>query len=323
MGSRELIGLRRVFAGLLALVLCGCAGVPLMYPEVVPPDSVPLRALQLDRPVVALVLGGGGSRGFAHVGAIKTLEAHGIIPDVVVGTSAGSFVGALYAGGYNGQALESIAFGLNEQDLRDVVFPDRGFVRGERLQDFVNRYLANRSIEDLDRRFAAVATELHSGELTAFNRGNTGMAVRASSSIPGIFQPVQINGREYVDGGLVSPVPVKVARAMGADVVIAVDVSRKPEDSLELADTADILLQSIYIMGNTVSVYEILEADVVIRPPVSEVGTLDFAKKTRAMEAGARAALDAVARIIQVLRDAVAKKLGEPAPAAPGLPAPR
>ncbi|MBI2314145.1 MAG: patatin-like phospholipase family protein [Betaproteobacteria bacterium] len=320
MGSRKLIGLRRAFAGLLALVLCGCASVPLIYPEVVPPDSVPLRALQLDRPVVALVLGGGGSRGFAHVGAIKTLEAHGIFPDVVVGTSAGSFVGALYAGGYSGRALENIAFGLNEQDLRDVVFPDRGFVKGERLQDFVNQYLANRSIEELDRRFAAVATELRSGELTAFNRGNTGMAVRASSSIPGIFQPVQINGREYVDGGLVSPVPVKVARAMGADVVIAVDVSRKPEDSLELADTADILLQSIYIMGNTASVYEILEADVVIRPPVSEVGTLDFTKKTRAMEAGARAALDAVARILQVLSDAVAKKFGPPPP---GPPAPR
>lgn len=295
--------------------------MPLMYPDVVPPESVPFRSLKLDRPVVALVLGGGGSRGFAHVGAIKTLEAHGIVPDVVVGTSAGSFVGALYAGGYNGPALENIAFGLNEQDLRDVVFPDRGFVRGERLQDFVNQYLANRSIEDLDRRFVAVATELQRGELTAFNHGNTGMAVRASSSIPGIFQPVKINGREYVDGGLVSPVPVKVARAMGADVVIAVDVSRKPEDTPELTDTADVLLQSLYIMGNTVSDYEVTAADVVIRPDVTEVGTLDFGKKTRAMEAGAAAALDAVGRVFQAIRDAAAKKLGPGPPSTPAGPA--
>lgn len=209
------------------LVMAGCAATPIQYTHVTPPSFAPFAKPSLGRPAVALVLGGGGSRGFAHVGVINALEANGIKPDIIVGTSAGSYVGALYAGGFNPGALERIALQISEQDLRDIVFPNRGIVKGELVQDTVNKFLYNRNIEELPTPFAAIATDLQTGDPIAFDRGNTGMAVRASSSIPGVFQPVQINGHDYVDGGLVSPVPVRVARAMGGQIVIAVDVSKK------------------------------------------------------------------------------------------------
>ena len=285
---------------LLSSVLAGCATPPLVYPEVTAPEAIaPVRRTfdPAAPPVLALVLGGGASRGFAHVGAINELERSGFVPRIVVGTSAGSFVGALYAGGYNGLALQYIALGMQEDDLRDVIVPDRGFVKGERLQDFVNRYLENRSIEALPRRFAAVATDLENGEPVAFNHGNTGMAVRASSSIPGVFQPVRIRSRDYVDGGLVSPVPVRVARAMGADVVVAVDVARRPEDASALDSTVEIILQAVSIMGRYVGDDERAEADVLIKPDISEIGALDFEKRRLAMEAGERAARAALPAI--------------------------
>jgi len=288
---------------LLALTLAGCATPPIVFKDVVPPNAVKLRAVQTEHPVVALVLGGGASRGFAHVGVIKALEKQGVKPDIVVGTSAGSFVGALYAGGYDAMALEVIALGLEQSQLRDVIFPDRGFVKGELMQDFINQYLDNRSIENLPMRYAAVATDLQSGAMMVFNRGNTGMAVRASSSIPGIFQPVNIAGREYVDGGVLSPVPVRVARKMKPDIIIAVDVSRKPDSKVEILDTLDVLAQTIAIMGKESSQAEMREADVVIRPDVSEVGTIDFAARKLAIDMGEKAAQENLPRILALLKE--------------------
>jgi len=179
-------------------------------------------------PKIALALGGGAARGFAHVGVIKALEAHGIVADIVVGTSAGALVGALYAGGYSGFDLQRVALQMEDTAIADWSLPDRGFIKGEALQNFVNRSVQNRTLEKLNKPFATVVTDLQSGEMVVFRTGNTGMAVRASSSVPGVFQPVLINGREYVDGGLVSPVPVRAARSLGADLVIAVDISNKP-----------------------------------------------------------------------------------------------
>ncbi|MDD5241483.1 MAG: patatin-like phospholipase family protein [Sulfuricella sp.] len=248
---------------------------------------------KLSAPKVALVLGGGAVRGFAHIGVIKTLEAHGIVPDLVVGTSAGSVVGALYAGGYSGFELQKVAFQLEQETIGDLVMPDRGFVKGEMLQNFVNRALQNRPIERLNKTFAAVATELQSGEVMVFRRGNTGMAVRASSSIPGVFQPVNIGGREYVDGGLVSPVPVRIARGMGADIVIAVDISSKPRYG-KVKDSIDIFLQAFNIMGQTIGRYELAEADVVIRPQIGAIGAAEFDQKHLAIMEGEKAALAAL-----------------------------
>lgn len=247
-------------------------------------------------PKIALALGGGAVRGFAHVGVIKILEAQGIVADIVVGTSAGSFVGALYAGGYSGFELQKIAMKLEESSVGDWMFPDRGFIKGELLQNFVNNALNNRPIEKLNKTLAVVATDLRTGEPIVFRTGNTGIAVRASSSIPGVFQPVNISGREYVDGGLVSPVPVKVAKSLGADIVIAVDVASKPK-STNVEDTIGILLQAYNIMSESISAYELVEADVVIRPNLEKIGAADFTNKYLAILEGEKAALAAIPAI--------------------------
>ncbi|MDP2154735.1 MAG: patatin-like phospholipase family protein [Sulfuricella sp.] len=285
------------------LMLSGCATAPVAtdasIPKVQPAPKPPA-------PKVALVLGGGAVRGFAHIGVIKTLEAHGIVPDMVVGTSAGSVVGALYAGGYTGFELQKIAFQLEQESVGDWILPDRGFIKGEMLQNFINRALQNRAIERLNKPFAAISTELQTGEMAAFRRGNTGMAVRASSSIPGVFQPVKIDGREYVDGGLVSPVPVRAARGMGADIVIAVDISGKPKNA-KLNDTIDIFLQAFNIMGQTIGRYELAEADVVIRPQTGTIGATEFDQKHLAIMEGEKAALAALSLIRSKLQKANGK----------------
>ncbi|MFA7238945.1 MAG: patatin-like phospholipase family protein [Sulfuricellaceae bacterium] len=244
-------------------------------------------------PKIALVLGGGAVRGFAHIGVIKTLEAHGIVPDMVVGTSAGSVVGALYAGGFGGFDLQKAAFQLEQDSVSDYALPDRGFIKGEQLQGYINKALRNRPIESLNKTFAAVATDLQSGDMMVFRRGNTGMAVRASSSVPGIFQPVTIGGREYVDGGLTSPLPVKAAHGMGADIVIAVDISSKPKYA-KIKDSVDVLLQTFNIMGQGISRYEMAEAEVVIQPNIGAMGSTEFEQKHAAIMEGEKAALAAL-----------------------------
>lgn len=280
------------------LALSGCA--------ITPPEKKPVEAPKVLAPRIAIALGGGAARGFAHIGVIKILEAHGISPQIVVGTSAGSVVGALYAAGYNGFELQKIAFQLDESSVGDWVLPNRGFIKGEQLQNFVNRTLQNKPIESLGKTFAAVATDLGNGETAVFRRGNAGAAVRASSSVPGIFQPVSINGREYVDGGLTSPVPVKVARSLGADVVIAVDISNRPKYA-RVSDSVDVMLQAFSIMGQTIGQYELAGADVVIRPNTGTIGSTEFEQKHQAIMEGEKAALAALPLIRSAIQRAAAK----------------
>ena len=262
-----------------ALVLVACTTAPREYAELAPPRAAGITPLTSARPLIALVLGAGGSRGFAHVGVIKALEAADIRPDIVVGSSSGSVVAALYAGGNSAQALEAMALSIQDSDLIDITLFGPGRVEGAALQAYVNKALGNRSIEALDRAFAVVATERESNAMAVFNRGNTGLAVRASSSIPNVFWPVLIEGREYVDGGLTSRVPVPVARRMGADVVIAVDISRRGSSEADAADIA-------------------------IRPVTPRTRVLDFSAKVEAIAAGEAAARDMIpairARILAV-----------------------
>lgn len=306
----------QLMALLAALLLTSCApapvvpGTPPNQPPQPPVETVPPQVLPSVKPLppkVALVLGGGAVRGFAHVGVIKVLEAQGITPDLVVGTSAGSVVGALYAAGFSGFELQKISFRLEEDSVGDWIIPDRGFIKGEALQNFINKVVRNQPIEKLRKPFAAVATDLQSGEMVVFQRGNTGQAVRASSSVPGVFQPVSINGREYVDGGLVSPVPVRVARKLGADVVIAVDISARPRYA-NIAGYTDILLQTFGIMGQAISSNELPDADVVIRPNTTGFGSADFEKKHEAIMEGEKAAQAALPLIRQKLQRAAAQK---------------
>ena len=270
---------------LLALALAGCTTAPHEYANLAPPRAVAIEPVLAAKPVVALVLGAGGSRGFAHVGVIKALEAAGIRADIVVGSSSGSVVAALYAGGNDSHALEAMALGVLDSDLIDFTFFGPGRVQGDALQEYVNRALDNRSIEALGRPFAVVATERATNAMTIFNRGNTGLAVRASSSIPNVFWPVLIEGREYVDGGLTSRVPVAVARRMGADVVIAVDVSWRGSSEADAADVA-------------------------IRPDTPRTRSLDFSAKVEAIAAGEAAALTAVPAIRERIAAATTRKHG-------------
>jgi NTE family protein len=272
---------------LIAALLSACASPP---PAPTQPDPIPTPA-PTPKPSlkIALALGGGAARGFAHIGVIKALEAQGIVPDIVVGTSAGSVVGALYAAGMSGFDLQKLALEMQEDMVSDWTLPDRGVLKGEALQDFINQKLNNRSIQKLPRPLGVVATDLQSGEMVLFRQGNTGMAVRASSAVPGVFQPVEISGREYVDGGLTSPVPAQSARAMGADFVIAVDISNVTRRD-KLTGTLDILLQTFAIMGHAISNHELEDADVVIRPRMAAVSSTDFEDRHLAILEGEKAA---------------------------------
>ncbi|MDP2030866.1 MAG: patatin-like phospholipase family protein [Thiobacillus sp.] len=273
--------MRRLPILLLAALLSACAAPP---PAPTPPTPTPKPPLK-----IALVLGGGAARGFAHIGVIKALEAQGIVPSMVVGTSAGSVVGALYASGMGGFELQKLALQMEEDMVTDWTLPNRGVFKGEALQNFINQKVQNLPIQKLPKPLGVVATDLQSGEMVVFRRGDTGSAVRASSAVPGVFQPVEISGRDYVDGGLTSPVPAQVARNMGADFVIAVDISNVVQRD-KLTGTLDVLLQTFAIMGHAISRHELEDADVVIRPKMAEVNRTDFEGRHLAILEGEKAA---------------------------------
>lgn len=253
------------------------------------------------KPRIAIALGGGAARGFAHIGVLKALESQGISPDIIVGTSAGSVVGALYASGYSAFDLQKIALQLDESSVTDWSLFDRGWVKGEALERFINQRVGNKPLEGLKKKFAAVATDLQTGHMTVFEIGNTGQAVRASAAVPGIFSPVTLRGREYVDGGLVSPVPVRAARKLGADLVIAVDISERPSGKRGQG-TLDLLLDTISIMGNAIAATELPAADVVIRPDIRNLAAASFESRNEAIMEGEKAAFAALPLIRQKLK---------------------
>jgi NTE family protein len=270
--------------GLLLLVAC--------LPKPIPPPPQPAK--------VAVVLGAGVSRGFAHVGVLKVLEAQKIPIHLIVGTSAGSVVGSIYASGIDAFHLQKMALAVQKDDVVDLTIPDNGFVRGEKLENYVNKAVQNHTIERLRIPFLAVSTNIQTGEEIVFAMGNTGKAVRASCSIPGVFQPVRIGDKAYVDGGVVSPVAVDAAKKAGADIVIAVDISAGvarafPQGILET------ILQSIDIMYAKIAAVQIRNADVVIRPRLSHINSSDFDKRNEAILEGEKAAAEALPQIQQVM----------------------
>ena len=281
-------------AAILVVALAGCVTAPPPAPiaqdEPAPVPEPP------PPPKIALVLGGGAAKGFAHIGVIKSLESHGFQPDILVGTSAGSVVAALYAAGYSGFELQRIALAMEEKAFSDWTIPNRGFIKGEALQSFINEAVGNRPIEQFTRKLAIVATDLQSGELVVFERGDTGLAVRASSSVPGVFQPVKFNSREYVDGGLVSPVPVKTARDLGADVIVAVNISDRPKLS-RLKDTIDVMMQTFTIMSGIIADKELVFADVVVEPDISALNSANFESRNQAIIEGEKAGLAALVKL--------------------------
>jgi len=292
-----------LFLFLFPLLFAGCALPPAGPDGAGVPGEAAIVPLQSARPLIALALGSGGARGFAHIGVIKALEDAGIEPDIVTGSSSGAIVAALYAGGRRARELEDIALRLERGDLVDYALFGNGWVKGEALQEFVNRMVNGVPIERLARPFAVIATEARSGRMVVFNRGDTGVAVRASASVPRIFVPPVINGEEYVDGGLSSPVPVKVARAMGADVVIAVDVSwfaqarvSSPEEMARYGRSER------YVRYGD----ELDEADVVIVPRTAPTRMLDFDNKQSNIAAGEAAGREAMPQLREALARAAA-----------------
>jgi NTE family protein len=280
--------------GLLVLVtLLVACGTPTLAP---PPAEPPVVQPPVKRPPkIGLALGGGAARGFAHVGVIQVLEEAGLRPALVVGTSAGSLVAALYASGRDGAQLQQLAETMEEAAFTDWMLPlfNRGMLRGEALARYVNAQVGHKLIENMPLPLGIVATDLNTGQGVLFQRGDTGTAVRASSAVPSVFQPVPIAGREYVDGGLVSPVPVRYARQMGAEFVVAVDISSAPEGN-PAGDSLQILLQTFAIMGKSINAWELREADLVVRPSLVGVKSADFAARRRAIEAGRAAMLQAL-----------------------------
>lgn len=250
---------------------------------------------------IALVLGAGAARGFAHIGVLKILESNKVPIHMIVGTSAGSFVGSLYAYGFNAFELQKLSFGIERDDIIDFTIPDNGFIKGEKLEAYINRIVRNTPIEKLRVPFYAVATDIQSGREVVFGIGNTGTAVRASCSIPGIFMPPVISGRTYVDGGVASPVAVEAARKLGADVVIAVDLSDGAGASAPTG-TIETILQSISIMYSKLAAIQLAKADVVIRPKVAYIGSTDFSKRNEAVLEGEKAALDALPQIQEIIK---------------------
>lgn len=301
---------RSSFLCCAALLASACASthVPTtpLATSVPNPATLPAAPLKALRPLrIGLALGGGAARGFAHIGVIKALESQGIVADIVVGTSAGSLVGALYAAGNDGFALNRMALDMDEASISDWSVPffssATGVLKGEGLQNYVNKAVHNLPIEQLKKPFGAVATDLNSGLPILFRRGNTGLAVRASSAVPGVFQPVKLGSHSYVDGGLVSPVPVRFAREMGADFIIAVNISSRP-DTQAAGSSVEVLLQTFNIMGQSISRQELKEADVVIQPSLGAMKGNDFGSRNIAILAGEQAAATVMAELKQKLK---------------------
>ena len=284
---------RWLLAGGLATVaaLTGCQTMPKPAPVVIAPLPVEPPPKPAPKPPrIGLALGGGAARGFAHIGVIQVLEENGIKPDLVAGTSAGSLVAALYASGKSGAELAVLADSMDESAFTDWSFPGRGLIRGEGLAKYVRDNTGGLRIEQMRVPLGIVATDLDSGEAILFQRGDPGVAVRASSAVPAVFQPVRIGSHEYVDGGLVAPVPVHFARQMGADLVIAVDISASPEGNAT-GDAMRMLLQTFAIMGRSINRFELRDADVLLRPKLAQVSSADFSARKRAIQAGREVAL--------------------------------
>lgn len=299
----------RVLLVLAAFMLAGCT---LLLPAVttrIEHEPHAFDSKDAVNPVaIALVLSGGSARGFAHIGVIRVLEQAGIRPDLVVGTSAGSIVGALYASGMSVGELESAANQAGDSLLSDysVTLAPLGLLRGDRMREFINGAVKNKLIEQFPIRFAAVAADLRTGELVAFNRGDAGQAVRASSAIPGVFEPARIGSRLYADGGLVSPLPVATARAMGARKVIAVDVVFPPAGNAITSPLA-VMFQTFLIQTYRLKELERPLADVVITPVMRTDGQLGFADRAELMAAGEDAARAALPRIRAALSAVVTR----------------
>jgi NTE family protein len=253
-------------------------------------------------PTIALVLGGGSAKGFAHVGVIRILEQEKIPIRMIVGTSAGSLIGGIYASNPDSFQLEWTAFKIDRSDILDVSIVNSkwGPVQGAKLEAFVEQTVKVKKVEDTKIPFYPVATDINTGETVTLEKGSLAKAIRASSAIPGIFAPVTFGNRMLVDGGVTNNVPCDIAKSKGADIVIAVNLSKDVKDN-NITSLIDIIGQSANIMMHESSKTKLQHADVVIEPDTRGVSMFDFSQKKVLMEEGIKAARRALPRIRELI----------------------
>ena len=304
---------------ILYISLLGVTAVSMSACSTMTP-ATPAVAPVLEAPRVALVLGGGGAKGFAHVGVIKALEKGGITPTIVVGTSVGSLVGSLYASGIQPSRLEQIALTTADSELLDFTLSSQGFIEGIKLKNFINTHVMGQSIEDFPITFAAIAAERSTLTKTVFSTGNAGLAVQASCSVPNVFISPRIPekiGKKYIDGGVVSLIPVDSAFDLGADIVIAVDVTatdstatKKSSQMLNIKSLGSfwgLLEQNLTTNVSTATSKhtnaELSRADIVITPKISHISSLDTSQRRDLIEAGSQATTAQIITIKQLIAD--------------------
>ena len=329
-GYRHLARLLRFsMLGILGVFISACQSLPSVTKTVAPIEK---------QPKVALVLGGGGAKGFAHIGVIKALEENGITPTLVVGTSVGSLIGSLYASGYNAKQLERLALNTSDSELTDLTLSNQGFIEGIKLKNFINAKVGGRAIENFPISFAAVAAEKHTLKKAVFSSGDAGLAVQASCSVPNIFIAPRIPekiGKKYVDGGVVSLVPVDTARDLGADIIIAVDVTAANANSPannkiptinSLSSFWGFLESNIVTnFSNATNVTSVSQAstkrstamrrereraDIIIIPDIGHISSLDTSQRRALMTAGMQATTPQIAAIKQLMKDKAQQEKG-------------
>ena len=323
----------RHLSHLLRFSIFAMVGLSIIACQSLPPVTETVASIE-NQPKVALVLGGGGAKGFAHIGVIKALEENGITPTLVVGTSVGSLVGSLYASGYNAKQLEQLALNTSDSELTDFTLSNQGFIEGIKLKNFINKKVSGRNIEDFPISFAAVAAEKHTLKKAVFSSGDAGLAVQASCSVPNIFIapriPEQV-GKKYIDGGVVSLVPVDTARDLGADIIIAVDVTAANVNSSANNKMPTInsltsfwsFLESSFVANAVATVtdsskastsrsasmrHERDRADIIIIPNVGHISSLDTSQRRALMTAGTQATTSQIAGIKQLIEDKALKE---------------
>ena len=287
---------------LVAAFLAGCAGTIAEFNGPDAPQFVPFPPGK--RPHIALVLGAGGPRGFAHIGVLKVLEANGIEPDLVVGASIGALIGAIYANGVSATSLEKIALEIDPK--RFIGISTTGLTgNGDALEAFVRAQTGGKPLEGFQRKLAVTAARRDNNVLEVFTKGNTGAAVRASSATPGQFAPVRIRGVAYHDGDEAQPVPVRIARELGADIVIAVDVSayleRTPTSAPDSWRARDRKRTALIESERPL-------ADVFIHPDLDYYAGISEGYRLMCIKRGEAAALAALPKIREALRGSAAKR---------------
>lgn len=254
----------------------------------------------MEQPKIGLALGSGGARGFAHLGVIKAFKDAGIPIHLIAGSSMGALVASFYGAGIEMDRLYKLSTAFKRKYFLDFTVPKMGFISGKKVKEFIKVFTHGKNIEDLSIPIGIVATDLLTGEKVVFKTGSVADAVRASISIPGIFVPEKLNGRILVDGGVSDRVPVSVAKEMGADIVIAVDVSRVKRNA-EITSIYDVIMQSIDIMQAEIINNREIAASVMIRPPVEIYSSRAFTNIEEIINLGEEEAIKHITQIKTVI----------------------